>query len=396
LESKNNEKDDSMSNVFSNNVNSIEISGIRKFFNKVSEVDGAISLTLGQPDFPVPKNIKRAMIQAIEENKTEYTANAGIPELRNEISNFLHRMDINYLANEIAVTVGGSEALLCIFATFLNAGDKVLVPTPAYPAYESCVKLFGGEVVNYKLNSDFTINFELLDKLINEENPKLLVVSYPSNPTGAALSLEERDKLFHILKEKNIYVISDEIYSSLCYEKYYSLSQIDEFRNRVILVGGFSKMFSMTGLRVGYLCASNYLMDNIMKVHQYNVSCATSISQWGAYEGLLSCINDVNEMKVDFEKRKEYVYKRLTQMGMEVTLPRGAFYIFPSITKFSMSSEEFCHRLLNEGKVAVVPGSAFGIGGEGFIRISYSYSIEVLKEGLDRMEAWVKSLPVLL
>ena len=384
-----------MGNVFSNNVNNVEISGIRKFFNKVSEVPGAISLTLGQPDFPVPENIKRAMIEAIDENKTEYTANAGIPQLRNEISNFLGGMGINYLANEIVVTVGGSEALLCIFAAFLNAGDKVLVPTPAYPAYESCVKLFGGVVVNYNLNSDFTINFELLDKLINEESPKLLVLSYPSNPTGATLSYEERDKLSQLLKEKDIYVISDEIYSALCYEKYYSVAQIVELRNRVILVGGFSKMFSMTGLRVGYLCASDYIMGNIMKVHQYNVSCATSISQWGAYEGLLSCMNDVNNMKVDFEKRKEYVYKRLKQMGMEVTLPKGAFYIFPSIMKFSMSSEDFCHRLLYEGKVAVVPGSAFGSGGEGFIRISYSYSLEVLKEGLDRMEEWVKSLPVI-
>ena len=381
-----------MNNVFSRNISNVEISGIRKFFNKVSQVQGAISLTLGQPDFPVPENIKKVMAKAINENKTGYTANAGIPELRNEISNFLHSMDIDYVAEEVAVTVGGSEALLCIFAAFLNEGDKVLIPTPAYPAYESCVKIFGGEVINYKLNSNFTINFDILERLINEENPKLLVVSYPSNPTGAILSLEEREKLSKILKEKDIYIISDEMYSSVCYEKYYSLAQINELRNRVILVGGFSKMFSMTGLRVGYLCASKYIMDNIMKVHQYNVSCATSISQWGAYEGLLSCMNDVLKMKLEFENRKEYVCKRLTQMGLDVTIPRGAFYIFPSIARFSMTSEEFCHRLLYEGKVAVVPGSAFGSGGEGFIRISYSYSLEVLKEGLDRMEQWIKML----
>jgi aminotransferase len=386
------EKGDFMDNVFSNNVSNVEISGIRKFFNKVSKVQGAISLTLGQPDFLVPQNIKDAMTAAINENKTGYTANAGIPELRSEISNFLNKMDINYSDDEIVVTVGGSEALLCTFAAFLNHGDKVLIPTPAYPAYESCVKLFGAQVVNYNLNSDFTINFEILNKLIDEEKPKLLVVSYPSNPTGAALSLEERDKLFQILKEKNIYIISDEMYSSLCYEKYYSLAQINELRDRVILVGGFSKTFSMTGLRVGYVCASNYIIDNIMKVHQYNVSSATSISQWGACEGLISCMDDVNEMKVEFEKRKDYVYKRLIGMGMDVTLPRGAFYIFPSISKYSMSSEEFCDRLLNEGKVAVVPGSAFGIGGEGFIRISYSYSLEMLSEGLDRMEKWIKTL----
>ena len=383
-----------MNNIFSNNVNKVEISGIRKFFNKVSKVEGAISLTLGQPDLPVPKNIKSAMISAIHKNKTEYTANNGIPELRSEISNFLGGMDINYLADEIIVTVGGSEALLCTFGAFLNAGDKVLVPSPAYPAYESCVKIFGAEVVNYNLNSDFTINFESLCKLINDENPKLLVVSYPSNPTGAALSLQERDKLFQILKEKDIFIISDEIYSSLCYEKYYSLAQIKELRDRIILVSGFSKMFSMTGLRVGYACASKYIMDNIMKVHQYNVSSATSISQWGAYEGLLSCMNDVYNMKIEFEKRKEYVYKRLKHMGLAVTRPKGAFYIFPSITKFGMDSEEFCNRLLYEGKVAIVPGSAFGIGGEGFIRISYSYSLEVLKEGLDRMEKWLELLNI--
>ncbi|MBU3112033.1 pyridoxal phosphate-dependent aminotransferase [Clostridium lacusfryxellense] len=381
-----------MSNLFSNNVSNVEISGIRKFFNKVSKVEGAISLTLGQPDFPVPKNIKKAMINAINENKTEYTANAGIVELRNEISNFLRSMDINYLADEITVTVGGSEALLCIFGAFLNAGDKVLVPTPAYPAYESCVKIFGAEVVNYNLNKDFSINFDSIIKLIDDENPKLLVMSHPSNPTGAILSRIERDKLFEILKERNIYIISDEMYSALCYEEYYSLAQIDELRNRIILVGGFSKMFSMTGLRVGYVCASKHITDNILKVHQYNVSCATSISQWGALEGLISCRDDVSNMKVEFEKRKEYVYKRLRQMGMDTTLPRGAFYIFPSIEKFSMTSEEFCTRLLNEGLVAVVPGSAFGTGGEGFIRISYSYSSEVLKEGLDRMEKWIAML----
>ncbi|MBX4259306.1 aminotransferase class I/II-fold pyridoxal phosphate-dependent enzyme [Clostridium estertheticum] len=381
-----------MNNLFSNNVNRVEISGIRKFSNKVTKVQGAISLTLGQPDFPVPKNIKNAMIKALDDNKTGYTTNAGIPELRGAISDFLREMDINYLADEITVTVGGSEALLCIFAAFLNAGDKVLVPTPAYPAYESCVKIFGGEVINYNLNEDFTINFDAITKLIDEEKPKLLVMSHPSNPTGAILSRFERDKLVKILKEKDIYIISDEMYSSLCYEKYYSLAQIDEVKNKVILVGGFSKMFSMTGLRVGYVCASEYIMDNIMKVHQYNVSCATSISQWGAYEGLLSCKRDVENMKLEFEKRKEYVCKRLKQMGMDITLPRGAFYIFPSITRFSMSSEEFCNRLLYEGKVAVVPGSAFGTGGEGFIRISYSYSLEVLKEALDRMEKWIATL----
>jgi aminotransferase len=377
--------------TFSTNVKNIEISGIRKFFNKVSEVPEALSLTLGQPDFSVPGKIKAAMISAIEENKTGYTSNAGLIELRTEISCYLKGFDINYNAEEICTTIGGSEALLSVFMTLLNNGDKVLIPSPAYPAYESCVKLLGGRVVNYELNEDFTINFGELKKAIAQEKPKLLVVSYPSNPTGAVLSRNDRNKLYEIVKNEDIIIVSDEIYSALSYEdSYYSICQHEDIKHKVILVSGFSKMFSMTGLRLGYVCAMKEFMDQIIKVHQYNVSCAPSISQWGAYEGLKSCLNDVEQMKKEFMKRRDYIYERLISMGMDVVLPRGAFYIFPSIKKYNISSDEFCERLLREGFVAVVPGSAFGRRGEGYIRISYSYSMENLKEGMDRMENWLK------
>lgn len=380
-----------MKDMFSLNVQSIEISGIRKFFNKVAEVPEALSLTLGQPDFNVPEKIKASMIKAIDENKTGYTSNAGIIELRQQIASYLKGFDINYEAEEICTTIGGSEALLSVFMSIINQGDKVLIPSPAYPAYESCVKLVGGEVVNYQLNEDFTINFEEVKAVIQRERPKVLVVSYPSNPTGAFLSKEDRDKLYEFLKYEEIIVVSDEIYSALCYEiNYYSICQFKDIKHKVILVSGFSKMFSMTGLRLGYVCAPSNFMNQIMKVHQYNVSCAPSIVQWGAYEGLKSCLGDVEEMKEEFKKRRDYLYDRLIAMGMDVVLPKGAFYMFPSIKKYGLTSEEFCERLLREGYVAVVPGSAFGVGGEGYIRISYSYSMESLEEGMNRLEKWLK------
>jgi aminotransferase len=218
-----------------------------------------------------------------------------------------------------------------------------------------------------------------------------MVISYPSNPTGATLSKEDRENLYNIIRENKIIVITDEIYSALCFEEeYYSVAQYEEIKDRVILVSGFSKMFSMTGLRIGYVCAEKLFMEQIMKVHQYNVSCAPSIVQWGAYEGLLNCLNDVENMKIEFGNRRDYVYERLLAMGMDVIKPMGAFYIFPSIKRYDISSEVFCERLLKEGKVAVVPGSAFGTGGEGYFRISYSYNMKTLEEGLNRIEKWIK------
>ena len=333
------------------------------------------------------------MIASINANKTTYTSNAGIIELRREICTYLSSFNIQYNSDEVCLTVGGSEGLMDVFMSLLNPEDKVLIPTPAYPAYESCVNLIGGKIVNYELNEDFSINFESLECKIKEEKPKLMVVSYPSNPTGAVLSKDENIKLHNIIKENDIIVISDEIYSSLCFnEGYYSITQFEDIKDKVILVSGFSKMFSMTGLRLGFVCAVEEYMASIIKVHQYNVSCAPSIVQWGAYIGLRECMDDVDYMKSEFIKRRDYLYSELKKLGFELNLPNGAFYMFPSIKKFNMSSDEFCESLLKEAGVAIVPGSAFGIGGEGYIRISYAYSMEQLKECVKRIEMFVNKI----
>ncbi len=299
-------------------------------------------------------------------------------------------MDILYNPEEICITVGGSEGLLSVFSTLINNGDKVLIPTPAYPAYESCVKLAGGKVLNYSLNKEFSIDFEVLKEILDEEKPKLMVLSFPSNPTGAILQKEDKDKLIKLLKDRQVIIISDEIYSALYFgEEYNSIAQCKELLDRVILVSGFSKMFSMTGLRIGYVCAKEKYMKHIIKVHQYFVSCAPSISQWGALEGLRSCSSDVQLMNQEFKCRRDFLYEKLTELGFECVLPQGAFYMFPSIKKFQISSEIFCEKLLSEAKVAIVPGSAFGTGGEGYARISYSYSMEELEEAINRISTWI-------
>ena len=356
------------------NLKKVKISGIRKFYNEVQKVDGAISLTLGQPDFKLPLSIEEGLLEAIKQNKTTYTSNLGIIELRKEISNYLLNYNINYNEVEICITVGGSEALFDIFTALLNKDDKVLIPTPAYPAYESIVNILGGEVVNYSLDSNFKIDINDIKNKIKDMNIKYLVLSLPSNPTGAILSKEERDQLVDVIRENDIIVITDEIYQSLCYDEYYSVAQSIDIKDKIIYVGGFSKMFSMTGLRVGYYACSELLMNEIIKVHQYNVSCAPSICQWAVYKGLREGLQDVDHMKGVFEARKDLVVNKLKKMGLDVVIPKGAFYVFPSIKKFNIPSEEFALRLLYEEKVACVPGSAFGTGGEGYIRISYCYS----------------------
>ncbi len=371
------------------NLNEIRMSGIRRFFNKVKDVDGAISLTLGQPDFKTPIEIKDGMIDAIESEKTTYTDNFGLLELRKEISSYLKTKGINYDYNEICVTVGGSEALFSSLISVINPGDKVLVPTPSYPAYENIIKIVGGEVIDYQLNDDFSLNFEIIERLIKEENIKYMILSYPSNPTGAILSQKEYIKLVDIIKRYNLIIISDEIYEAFCYEKYYSIAMSEEIRNNIIYIGGFSKMFSITGIRIGFIAANSEIINEIGKVHQYNVSCTNSIGQYGVLSGLKYGLYNIGNMKEEFIKRKIYVEDRLRNMNIEFISPKGAFYIFPSIKRFNLNSEELCEKLLNEEKVACVPGRAFGIGGEGYIRISYCYSLEELEEGLNRIEKFI-------
>lgn len=371
-------------------IDDIEISGIRKFYNKVVQVENSISLTLGEPDFKVPKEVKVAMKKAIDEDKTTYTSNEGIIELRKEISSYLSTMDINFSSEEICLTVGGSEALLDTFTAVLNQGDKVLIPSIAYPAYESCVNIVGGEVINYSLKDDLSIDFHMLKESIRKYKPKAIVVSYPSNPTGRIMTKEECEELHKILLEEEILVISDEMYSSIVFEEYHTISKYKDLKHKLILIGGFSKMFSMTGIRVGYVCAEKWLLQNILKVHQYNVSCAPSIGQYGALAGLRSSMYHVEHMQKDLKERRDYVYERLLDMGLEAKKPEGAFYIFPSIKKTGMTSEEFCEKLLKKTKVAVVPGTAFGPGGEGYIRISYCYHREKLEQALNLIEEFLR------
>lgn len=374
------------------NLDRVKISGIRKFYNEVQKVEGAISLTLGQPDFNIPTSIEEGLVNAIQENKTTYTSNSGIVELREEISKYLLTKDIAYEADEICITVGGSEALFNIFTALLNKDDKVLIPTPAYPAYESIVTILGGTVVNYSLDNEFKIDVKDIKNKIKDMNIKYLVLSLPSNPTGAILSKEEKDELIELIKENDILVITDEIYESLCYDEYYSIAQCKEIKEKIIYVGGFSKMFSMTGLRIGYYACSQMLMNEIIKIHQYNVSCAPSICQWAVYNGLKYGLKDVSHMKEVFRTRKDMVVGKLKEMGLDVITPKGAFYVFPSIKKFNIPSEEFALRLLNEEKVACVPGTAFGIGGEGYLRISYCYSDDELIEALKRIEKFINKI----
>ncbi|WP_252234261.1 aminotransferase class I/II-fold pyridoxal phosphate-dependent enzyme [Clostridium sp. ZS1] len=375
-----------------NRVEKIQISGIRRFYEKVQKVEGAISLTIGQPDFNVPIDIKKAMIAAIEEDKTTYTSNSGIEPLRLEISKYLKNFNINYNKDEICITVGGSEGLYSVLSAILNEGDKILIPSPAYPAYESISNIIGADVINYSLNDDFTLNIDEIRKKIKAQNVKYLLISFPSNPTGAILSEENKGELIKLIKENNITVITDEMYSAIIFDEYHSVAQDDEILDKVIYVSGFSKIFSMTGLRIGYVACKSKFMKEIMKVHQYAVSCAPSIVQWGALEGLKKSLGDVEIMKKSFKLRKEYCIKRLEGLGIEVVDPKGAFYIFPSIKKFNMTSEEFCTRLLNEEKLACVPGDAFGTLGEGYMRISYCYSEEVLCKAFNRLEKFIEKI----
>lgn len=373
------------------NVENIEISGIRKFSNKVSQVEGALSLTLGQPDFKTPGFIKKAMIDSIENDKTTYTSNAGIVELRQEISNYLKTFNINFSTEDVCITVGGSEGLYAAFQGVLNPGDVILVPDPSYPAYKAIGTIIGANVIEYKLNKEFLIDIEDLKGKIKKFNPKAMVLSYPSNPTGAVMTKELRDNLYKILKDEKLYIITDEIYASVCYEdNYYSVCQYEDLVERCIYISGFSKMFSLTGLRIGYICCKNKLLNEIMKVHQYNVSCAPSVAQYGALKGLTHCLNDVEIMKEEFKKRRDFVYSRLKEIGFQVNMPKGAFYIFPKIPKENISSNDFCVDLLNKEKVACVPGSAFGTSGEGFMRISYCYSMEELKKALNHIEDYLR------
>lgn len=382
-----------MEHLVNSRVKQIELSGIRKFFNMVAEYEDVISLTIGQPDFKTPQHIKNAGIEAIQQDYTSYTHNAGFIELRKAASDFLQqKYGLTYSPDsEVITTVGASQAIDCTFRTLLEEGSEVILPSPVYPGYEPLIKMAGGTPVYIDTtNNQFKLTADLLAPHINEKT-RCIVLPYPSNPTGVTLDEQELKELADLIRGKNIFILSDEIYSELVYGKeHHSIAKY--LREQTIVINGLSKSHSMTGWRIGLLFAPEAVAKHLLKVHQYNVSCATSISQKAAVEALTTGINDAEEMKKAYQERLDFVYNRLINMGFEVVKPSGAFYLFPSIKKFNQTSFDFALSLVKNAGVALVPGSAFSEYGEGYVRLSYAYSMEQLKEAMDRIEAYLTNI----
>lgn len=379
-----------MEHLINDRVKSIEISGIRKFFNMVADVEGMVSLTIGQPDFPTPDHVKKAGKNAIDQNITTYTHNAGLIQLRKAAADFYKKKyNVVYSAeHEAIITVGASEAIDITFRTILEEGCEVIIPGPVYPGYEPIIKLCGAKPVYADIrNTQFKMNAELIKGLITDKT-RCIVLPYPSNPTGVSLNEDELKDIAQLLKDKDIFVLADEIYSELVYEQQHiSIAQF--MKEKTIVINGLSKSHSMTGWRIGMLFAPEYLAQHILKVHQYNVTCATSISQMAALEALSAGIDDALPLKKEYASRRDYVFNRLQSMGLDVIKPDGAFYFFIKIPTTDISSFDFCMELVNDAKLAVVPGSAFSEYGEGYFRLSYAYSMDTLKEGLDRLERYL-------
>jgi aminotransferase len=378
--------------LINNRVKNIEISGIRKFFNLVADVKDMVSLTIGQPDFPTPEHVKEAGKKAIDKNITTYTHNAGMIQLREAAADFYRKKyNVKYSAeHETIITVGASEAIDIIFRTILEEGCEVIIPGPVYPGYEPIIKLCGAKPVYADIrNTKFKMTAELIESLITDKT-RCIVLPYPSNPTGVSLNAEELKEIAQLLKDKEIFVLADEIYSELVYEQpHISIAQY--IREKTIIINGLSKSHSMTGWRIGMLFAPEYLAKHILKVHQYNVTCATSISQMAALEALTAGIDDALPMKLEYASRRDYVFNRLCSMDLDVIKPDGAFYFFVKIPAANLSSFDFCMELVKQVKLAVVPGSAFSEYGEGYFRLSFAYSKDTLKEGLDRLENYLRN-----
>lgn len=386
-----------MTDFIAKKVQDMPFSGIRKFFDVANEIKDVISLGVGEPDFSTPWPIRETAIQVLEKGRTVYTSNAGLLELRKEISNYMKRsLNIEYCPKEqILVTVGGSEGVDVALRTIINPGDEVLVIEPSYVCYKPCITLAGGipVVINTKAEYDFRLQPEQVLEKITDKT-KALIISYPNNPTGAIMEWEDLEKIAKVIRDKNILVISDEIYSELTYgnKKHCSIAQIDGMKDKTIVVNGFSKSYAMTGWRMGYVCGNKELISAMTKVHQYVIMCAPTISQYSAIEALRNCDEAVEKMRKQYDMRRRVMRSGFEKMGLSCFEAKGAFYLFPCIKSTGLSSEEFCQKLLFESKVAVVPGTAFGEAGEGFIRCSYAYSIEDIKRALDRIEAFLKTL----
>lgn len=375
-------------------VSALPPSGIRKFFDIVAEMDDAISLGVGEPDFTTPWAIREAGIYSLEKGQTHYTANAGLMELREEICNYnKRRFGLEYdPKKEVVVTVGGSEAIDLMVRALISAGDEVLIPEPSFVCYKPCTIMAGGVPVQIETKEED--DFRLLPQQLKEkitDKTKLLILPYPNNPTGGIMSRADLEAIADVLKDTNIMVLSDEIYGELCYgdEGHTSFAAIENMKERTVVVNGFSKSFAMTGWRLGYALGPERIIQLMTKIHQYGIMSAPTTAQFAAVEGLKNCDNDVEEMRREYNYRRRYIVDGFRAMGLSCFEPLGAFYVFPCIKSTGMTSEEFCQNLLMEEKVAVVPGNAFGESGEGFIRCSYAYSIENIQEALKRIERFV-------
>ncbi|MCI7066286.1 MAG: aminotransferase class I/II-fold pyridoxal phosphate-dependent enzyme [Butyrivibrio crossotus] len=386
-----------MRNPLSDKITTIKPSGIRKFFDLVSEMKDAISLGVGEPDFDTPWRIREEGIYTLEKGKTYYTSNSGLMDLRIEISRYLERrFGLNYDAEkEIIVTVGGSEGIDLAFRAMLNPGDEVIIPEPCYVSYVPCVTLADGVpvTVNLKEENDFKLTKEQLLSAITPRT-KILVLAFPNNPTGAVMTKEELEEIAEVVKEKDIFVVSDEIYAELSYgnTRHCSIASIDGMKERTIVINGFSKAHAMTGWRLGYACGPEVIIKQMLKIHQFAIMCAPTNSQYAAVEALRECDDAVEEMRNEYDRRRRFMLSKLRGMGLKVFEPYGAFYIFPNIAEFGLTSDEFATRFLTEEKVAVVPGTAFGDCGEGFLRMSYASSLSNLKTAMERLEKFIDKL----
>lgn len=385
-----------MRNPLADKVVEIKPSGIRKFFDIVTEMKDAISLGVGEPDFDTPWHVRDEGIYSLEKGKTHYTSNAGLKELREEICHYLHRrQELSYdPVHQVLITVGGSEAIDIGMRAMVNPGDEVLIPQPSFVSYEPCAVLAGATpvIINLKAENEFRLTARELEEAITDKT-KLLVLPFPNNPTGAVMEREDLEAVAEVILKHDIFVMSDEIYAELTYKgKHVSIAQLPGMQERTILINGFSKAYAMTGWRLGYACGPAEIIEQMTKIHQYAIMCAPSTSQFAAVEAVKNGDEDVAEMRTAYNQRRRYLVDAFREMGLECFEPYGAFYIFPSIREFGMTSEEFATRFLEEEKVAVVPGTAFGDCGEGFLRISYAYSLDHLKVAVGRLERFVGRL----
>lgn len=385
-----------MRNPLSDKVIKMKPSGIRKFFDIVSEMPDAISLGVGEPDFDTPWNVREEGIYSLEKGRTFYTSNAGLLELRQAICEYMdRRFHVAYNPKkEVLLTVGGSEGIDVALRAMLNPGDEVIIPEPCFVSYVPCVELADGVPVTISLKNEnqFRLTREELEAAITDRT-KILMLSYPNNPTGAVMKREDLEAIAEVVVRHDIYVISDEIYAELTYNSgHVSIASLPGMRERTVVINGFSKAFAMTGWRLGYAMAPAMIMEQMIKIHQYAIMCAPTTSQYAAVAALRDCDRDVERMRESYDQRRRYLLNEFKEMGLACFEPYGAFYIFPCIKEFGMTSEEFATKLLNAKKVAVVPGSAFGECGEGFLRVSYAYSLEELKVAVGRIKEFIEEL----